>query len=410
MRLSVHLRYSLLLASTLFFAGCGGGLGLGIDGGPVGTGISASVVGNIVAVEEPDAFASTEDLASTSSIDDATSLEDLASIDGIDVSLVEFPDVATTTNAEGNFGLDGDFDGAVTLRFRTPEFEIEQSIEVPSGGVVVLSDIELDRDGVNAEAGRQLGLVGRVREIDCTAGQIRLEDRRDTRFTIELLDDTEFSRRGEAFSCLDIRRDDTISVEGLSDDIGGRSVTALVIEVDPDDSQPRPVERQVAFLGNIAAVECAARLVAIHDGDHLIRVRLAPDIQIRTAQDRRLDCEDLALGDRVTGGGLLDLTRPGLVHGNVLIVGGRLGPRAELRIRGIVAAADCEESVLQVAFQQGAIAAVRILPETIIRAPDNFSCERLPGQFSVEGTGVVSADLPGGLDAVELKFRRVKRN
>ena len=307
MRFSLPTRQSVLLVATLLLWGCGGGLGIGItDGGPVGTGISASVVGNVVAVEDFEAVENTADLGSASATGEAPELEGLASVDGIDVSLVEFPDLATTTDTDGNFSIDGEFSGAVTLRFQTTDFETEQELDIPTGGVVVLSDIELDADGVTAEAGRQILGAGRVREVNCAAGELRVEDRDGDRLDVTLIDDTEFLRGGSAASCDDIRKRDDIAVEGLLDDLGGRGVTALRIVIGPDDSPPQ-LERQVALRGNIIVIDCDAGGIAIHDGKHLVRIRLPADAVIRTPQDRPLACEDLTLGDRVTGGGTLNL-------------------------------------------------------------------------------------------------------
>lgn len=413
MTFSLRLR-ALLAWLALVGLGCGGAGGLGItDGGPVGTGISASVVGNVVAVEDSDAFGDTASLATTSAAAIDPAIGDLAALDDIEVSLDEFPDVSTSTDADGNFNLDGEFSGALTLRFRTDGLDVLQPIEVPTGGVVVLSDILLDEAGVTTEAGRQLDLVGRVRAIDCAAGTMLVEDRDDTRFDVALLEETEYAHGGANAACVDVREDDTVSVDGLQGELERRSLTALSVEIDPDGSRPPRLERQVAVRGNLVATDCDStpERVAIYDGDRLIRVALPAAARIRTTQGRNLACEDLALGDRVTGEGILDLRQPGFLVGQTLVVGGRLGPGAELRISGFVAVADCErdDPILQVVGPGGEVVAVRILPTTTIRAPDDYSCERLRDDVSVRGKGVVSTDLPGGLDAVELRFKKVRR-
>lgn len=396
-----------LLAALLFATGCGGA-GLGIsDGGPVGTGIAASVVGNVVAVEDADGtFGATDELASTAADD---GLARFSSVDGIDVSIVEFPDVTTTTDSDGNFSLDGQFDGALTLRYRTPELEVDQPVEVPSGGIVVLSDIELTLDGATADAGQQLGLVGRVREIDCDSGHLEIEDRGMNRYDVSIVDETQFVRGDAMASCTDTREGDDISIEGLNDTIAGRRVTALLIELDPNDSAPRPVERKVVFLGNIVALDCANNGLAVFNGDNLIRVGLPANVRLETMQGRQVSCEDLMLTLRVTGEGTLDLRRPGLVRADRLTIGTRLSPGAELPIRGRIATANCDLDVLQVA-NEGTVVAVRLLPDTEVRGRSDFECEdALRNELSVRGRGVVSDELPGGIDAVELEIKKVKR-
>lgn len=409
----MRLPFAALLAALFLAVGCGGGgLGLGIsDGGPVGTGIAASVVGNVVTVEDPDGtFGTTEDIASVAAAPEDDPLAGLTSVDGIDVSIVELPDVATTTDAEGNFSLDGDFDGALTLRFRTPDIEVDQLVEVPSGGIVVLSDIELNRDGVIAEAGQQLGLVGRVRSTDCAGSFLQVEDRRDRRFDIMLVDETRFIRGDATISCDEIRNRDDVSIEGLQDDLSSRRITALVVELDPDDSAPRPVERRAAFLGNIVALDCPSDRLAVHNGDNLVQIQLNRDTRIETMQGRRVSCEDLRLTLRVTGEGILDLRRPGLVRAERLTIGGALSPGANLPIRGLIVGANCDQAIYQIAFQ-GAVVAVRVTGETVIRAGREFRCEdALNRQLSVRGKGVVSTEVPGGIDALEIEIKQVKKD
>ncbi len=413
MTFSLRLR-ALLAWAALVVVGCGGAGGLGItDGGPVGTGISASVVGNVVAVEDSDAFGDTASVALVSAATSDPGIGDLAALDDIEVSLDEFPDVSTSTDADGNFNLDGEFSGALTLRFRTDGLDVLQPIEVPTGGVVVLSDILLDEAGVTTEAGRPLDLVGRVRSIDCGAGTMLVEDRDDKRFDVTLIEETEYVRGSADAECVDVRENDTVSVDGLQGELERRSLTALSIEIDPDDSRPPRLERQVAVRGDLVAAHCdsSPERVVIDDGEQLIRIAVPADARIRTMQGRPLACGDLALGDRVTGQGILDLRQPGFLVGQTLIVGDRLGPGAELRISGFVAVADCDADapILQVVGPGGEVVAVRILPSTTLRTPDGYSCERLRDDVSVRGKGVVSTDLPGGLDAVELRFKKVRR-
>ncbi len=172
----------LLLAAAL--AACGGA---NVDGGPIGTGITTSVVGNVVAVAG-----------------DGTTTDELPPIT---VSLDEVPEVTATTDGEGNFALDGGFAGALTLRFRTAGVDAALPVDVPAGAVLVLSGIVLSPSSVEAEAGRQLGFVGRVTHVDCAAGVLDVEDRREPPrvFRVELLPETLVQRRGGApASCADV--------------------------------------------------------------------------------------------------------------------------------------------------------------------------------------------------------------
>jgi len=381
--------------------GCGGIA----DGGPVGTGITASVVGNVVAVEDPTTLSSAASLSAAPTSGPA--LDEIAQVEGIEVELVEFPDLRTTTDMDGNFSLDGAFSGAVTLRFRTADLQVDQPLDVPSGSVVVLSDIQLAPDRVTAEAGRQLAATGTAVEIDCAGGRLELEDLRGDRIDVTLLAETTFRRAGSAVTCTDIARRDPVSVEGLLDDLRGRALTALVVTIAPNSADRPPIERRVAFLGNIVAIDCRAGALSLHGERHLFRVRTTPATQIRDRRGDALECTDLALGDRITGGGLLDLRRPGFVRGQLLVRSGRLGPGAPLPIRGVVVATECDRDLLLVALG-GAVVTVRIVPETTIEPPE-VVCANIPvGLAAVRGNGLVSTEIPGALDARRLSFTRIQ--
>jgi hypothetical protein len=83
-------RHRLVLLLALL-AGCAGAEG----GGPIGTGITSSVAGNVVAV-----------------VDDGGASEAAAlAVPAVAVSIDEAPGVATITDADGNFTLEGDFSG-----------------------------------------------------------------------------------------------------------------------------------------------------------------------------------------------------------------------------------------------------------------------------------------------------------
>lgn len=399
------------LTALLFATGCGGaGLGLGItDGGPVGTGITTSVVGNVVTVEDLDgAFGAVEDVASAASAESGDDPATIASVDGIEVSIVEFPDSATTTDADGNFNLEGDFDGALTIRFRTPELELEQPVELPSGGILVLSDIELNRDGVIAEATQQLELVGKVRSVDCEAGRILVEDRRNTRFEVTLIDETRFVRENSTTSCAQLRDRDDIEIKGLQDDVARADITALVVELHPRTDLPRPVEPGVAFLGNIAALDCRNGRVLLHDGRNRIRLQISAQTRVETRQGEALRCEDLRLDLRVTGEGTLNLQRPGLIRAERLTIGPPPPPGARVPISGRIVGADCDQRILQIS-SVGVVTAVRITDETRIDARRDFRCEDTQrNELSARGDGVVSEVLPGGIDALRLVIRSIK--
>lgn len=395
------------VALPLLLAGCGGGgLGLGItDGGPVGTGIVASVSGNVVTVEDFDTAEATG-LEATAATEE---LEPTQSIEGIAVSLVEFPDLETSTDVDGNFALEGEFDGALTLRFRTPDFEADQPIDVPSGGTVVLSDIEVEMDGATADAKRQLDLRGRVESTDCAAGVFEIETRNGDRFDVLVDEQTRFTRDGDDVAgCEELRARDEVSIDSLPVDVAAREVTAFAVEIDPDDSAPKPRERRIAFSGFIGVVDCEQDRLAVSDGETIVRIFLPSDVQITDRSGTEISCEALTLGDRVTGLAVLDTRRPGIVLAEELQLSGRIGPGQRLEIRGDVLAANCDTGVLRVS-NDGAIVVVRLLPDTQIDKPRNFSCDTLFDRpYRIRGQGLVSDDVSGAIDAIRVSFTKIK--
>ncbi|MBM4266949.1 MAG: hypothetical protein FJ144_10095 [Deltaproteobacteria bacterium] len=380
-----------LLLATALVAGCGAA-----DGGPVGTGIAASVIGNVVAVEDTSVV-----LGATAQAD-----EPAASVAGIEVGLVELPDIVTRTDADGNFKLEGEFSGDVTLRFETEDFDVEQPLVIATGGVLVLSDIQLEASGVTVEAGRQLGLSGEVVSVDCSGGRIVVEDRdpRTGDFELLLLPETEFTRRGEPVDCRAIFVGETIETEGLVDALDQRTVTALTIDIAPSGVPSDPF-RQVAFLGYVAARNCKTGVVTVENERHRFRVLLGPETEILFDDGRPVECGRIKLGRRVTGRGRLELRKPAILTAIRLIVSRATAPAVELRIRGFVALKECDRNVLQIGYPNSIIA-VRLTRDT--KLMPQRRCRGIPLGVWVDGRGLPSATIPGALDAIELKLKGVR--
>jgi hypothetical protein len=197
-------------------------VGCASDGGPVGTGISSAISGNIVDVET----------------DTATARKRAAAppLPPIRVSIDGLPNATTMADDAGNFVLSGAFDGAVTLRFTVPQYEVTQQLDVPAGSAVVLQDIELRPDGVGAQAARQLDFFGTVDLVDCTDGTLLIHERRagGTQFLVHLDEQTSIENTaGTSQSCGAIRVGSTVAVEGSIAYATDRTITALVVTIAP---------------------------------------------------------------------------------------------------------------------------------------------------------------------------------
>ena len=102
--------------------------GCASEGGVTGTGIAASVSGNIVLVSADAGSARTLPFA-------------------VRVSVGEAPAVSAVTDEAGTFVLAGAFSGAVTLQFTRADDGAELGpldLEVPAGSATVLENIVID--------------------------------------------------------------------------------------------------------------------------------------------------------------------------------------------------------------------------------------------------------------------------
>jgi hypothetical protein len=324
----------------------------------------------------------------------------------VEVSIDEAPGVETTTDTEGNFELDGDFSGPVTLRFRTPTFEVVQPLAIPTGAVVVLADVELRPDGVELQAGRQLGFVGRVQSADCAGGTLIVADRRRAGepFVVALLPETAFQdRSGAPIACETIEPGAEVGIDGLIAMLGDRDLTALTVTVEPEpETSPRP-EREVAFVGRVVTRRCEADRVVIDDGLHRSRLRLSASTSIRGPDGEAIACADVRLGDRIVGRGLLRLRMPGLIDVELLQVVRSAEPGDRIALFGFVAGIDCEAGTLDLVHGD-VVLTVHVVPATAIEPP--LQCEEIRVGDRVAGVGRINEADPERIDALILHVRR----
>jgi hypothetical protein len=361
----------------------------GSDGGPVGTGIAASVFGNVVDVEDGGEGSG-------------------AGVAGVVVSIEDEAGLEARTDEEGNFELAGDFAGRLSLRFRTEDYSVIQPVDVPGGSVLVLADIEVAPDGVTALSSRQLDLIGTLAAVDCAGGGLVVEDRSDERvpFAVQLLPETTIATApsGAAASCADLALGRLVAVEGLVDLPSG-AITALAVELDPDVSAPPPLERRVSFVGRAVALDCARSRIVIDDGRQRTRLRLRNRTDIVGPDGEELTCAGVELGDRLVGIGQLDLARPAVVQARTIKVARRGTPIPELRVVGFLATVDCASGLLEIGEADAALATVRLRPRTAFRPPELTCADLEPGQ-RLEVFGVPSLEVPGALDANRVRLKR----
>jgi len=383
--------FGLMLAACL--ASCGSA-----DGGPAGTGITSTVVGNVVAVE------------SSASGGAASSAADLAAggVGGVAVSVEEAPSVVAGTDQDGNFQLAGDFSGAVHLRFRTDAFTVEQPLVVPAGSIVALADIELSAGGVDVQATHELDFVATLTHIDCDSGAIEARGLGSGAvvFDILLVAETEITKSdGQAGSCSDLAVGSRVAIDG-SLDTSETTITALKITLGGSPPGRDPVQ-SLPFLGTAVSIDCPSGTVVIDDSVNRTRLALLPSTVIRRPNGRQLQCTDILLGDQVVGIGVLRLRSPGAIEAKTMVVTHLSRPGIELRFVGFLSSIDCTTGVLQL-FYQHAVTEVRLTPETVIHPP--LGCADLRLGDRVNGAGPISAQSPSQIDAARLNVRRSQGN
>jgi hypothetical protein len=296
---------ALALVLSLAVAGCASSG----DGGPVGSGISPSMVsGNIVTIVSPSPSRQQRD----------TTLEPVL------VSIDEAPTVIGNTDASGNFLLSGAFSGPVTVRFSTAEFSAAQPLDVPLGSAVILQDVAIRSGGVRIASLRQLSFFGTVAFTNCESNVVVVNDRKPTpdQFLVWLRPDTSIiNAGGEALACATLQGDQSLSVQGAID-LSTRSITALVIEVAPPTPGTPQLIEQIRLLGTIRVVNCDSDMILLDGPGGTSRVRLSPSTVIEGGADQQpLTCQDLSVGDTLDGQGLINIHNPGVIDAQTLTVG-----------------------------------------------------------------------------------------
>jgi len=379
-------------------------VGCAADGGPVGTGISgaaASISGNVIDVQT----SSTGSTAASAVVPPSVTV----SIDGTTAQ--------TSTDDDGNFELSGSFSGLLSLRFTVPEFQVVQQLDVPAGSAIVLQDVELRPDRVQAQAARQLDFNGHVALVDCTDGILLVNDDRheDTQFMVQLLADTNIVRRdGEGASCADIAEGSEVEVDGyiqLQPTTAGptnRVIVALMVTLAPPlpPHRPQPIQT-IRFAGDIAARSCEEGFIVIDDSMHRSRLHLLKSTVISGTDQSRLSCERLDLGDHVEGEGQINLVKPGTIDASSIRVSTKPPTGKTLRVFGFVSAIDCSSGLLLLDDPTTSLP-LRLLPGTILRRDNDtpLQCTDIGLGNRVSGTGQVNPDTPGQIDAKMLTVTR----
>lgn len=291
---------TLLAAFAALLVGCSA------DGGPVGSGISSSIGGNIVGVDQ--------NVSTTDSGGGAT-------LPAVTVSIDQHPGISTTTDSDGTFELDGDFSGQITLRFRTGQIVATQALDIPAGSTTVLQDITVRPQRIDLGGARQLGFFGHIRLVDCTDGTLLVDDRRSiaNQFLVHLLPQTVISTAdGQPLQCSDLHDGDPIGIQGLIR-LSDLTIDAVGITVaPPPPGAPQPVQ-QLRFVGTAAFINCQLGLL-VREVSGTVRINILPSTVITDDQQQPLPCTAIQVGDHIDGQGSIKIRRPDVVDAISMVV------------------------------------------------------------------------------------------
>ncbi len=311
----------------MLLAGC---TGVGVDGGPVGTGISAALSGNLASVAEGTAAA-------------VSAATNDAPLPSVRVTIDEVPASASVTDARGNFYLQGQFAGRLTLRFTAPTFSVTAPIDVPAGASIALEDVRLAPGMVQMAALRHLGFLGVVAQVDCDAGELLVDDQQASanQFLVRLSGTTlVVDGSGEPLACAAVQPSQQLVVRGTVQPTD-QTIAALAIIVDPQPMEP------VEFSGTVMMVNCSDSTLMISQASPAsgtpgmgpggmgppgmsmpgmmgmgsrAHVRISSTTVIVDTTGQRLECAAVQAGHQVHCQGVIDSSVPGVIQADTLTV------------------------------------------------------------------------------------------
>ncbi len=383
------------LVLALWTAACGPV----IDGGPVGTGITTQVAGNVVLVEDPAGLAS----AAATNEPPADTADDETGIAGVVVSVDEDSALSTVTDATGRFALAGPLEGEIHLHFSTAGFQTDVALVVSAGATLILSDVALSPSGVSSDAIQAFAQTGRIASVDCAAATLRLRLETGAGRTLEvaLADDVEIVRGDVSIRCRELTSRQTVRVSGFlsPDDL---KLEAFRVEVGRA-AAPEPGDTHAAQVrGRLATIDCDRGVLALDDGERLQRLVLLPETTLRGPAGTSLACDDLAIGATLVGTGLIRVANPGRIELSNATVGTATASPG-LRFGGVVIETDCASGL--VLLERGSLRQ-RILVNSRTTGLPAGGCAALPVGAWLDGHGAPLSDWPQVVRAEEIRLRR----
>jgi hypothetical protein len=227
----------LALIAAFFLCSCG------LDGGSRGTGITSTVLGNVVSVQMSASVWPHRDRNSAQFahlghfVRRLREASTAGQVEGITVT-VEQSGAQGITDSAGSFSVRGKFEGRLTLLFTRPEGAIRAhtAINLPAGGTLTLNNVRIDNaHGVASADSEDVDFLGQIVQIDCAAQNLILVASRrapsdSDSYTLRLDTSTLLDPQGNPVSCDDLRNGQTAHVQGTVNADGSFGHAVVVIE------------------------------------------------------------------------------------------------------------------------------------------------------------------------------------
>lgn len=330
----------------LLWAGCSS------EGGVVGSGISATVQGNVIEVN----------------LEGGGGAEEDEPIPPVLVSIDEAPDLAPVeTMPDGSFEISGEFSGDVTVRFSEPGNDEDRCsdtvpVQVPAGAISFLPDVEVRCDqnpAVHVNRPKLFNVSARLQEIDCEGMRLRAQDESPSPhlISLRLLESTELTTRGgDPATCSQLVPGTRILlVEGVVDTDGEQNqgvIDAVRIVTDPLEPRPTPGDVRAHRRGFVLRTNCSDGVIHFTDRDlsDLVKVQLGPQTRFECegiAADQ-CNCAGIQFGDVIEVDGVRRIERAGVIQAERAVV--RPNPQTQIvrTLRGDIQAIDCEQGRMEI--------------------------------------------------------------
>ncbi len=176
---------TLVLAAAIYSCGT-------FDGGSRGSGITSTVQGTVVAIQNPSGSS--------------------GQLQGIKVT-IQGRGARTITDSTGLFLASGKFEGPIIVLFTriNDRIRANTSVDVPAGGTLTLNGVRIDNSNGQAAADYEdVDFIGKIVNIDCIGQSLRMvaahHAAKDTdTYTLNLSNSSVRDFQGNPVNCADLR-------------------------------------------------------------------------------------------------------------------------------------------------------------------------------------------------------------